>query len=92
MIQVFDDYFQLYIDHPWASDDQDFTAESKRFLNLIKPFNDATHCSEKIEFEKVCTTGSDFNSTGSRFYITESVYANEIFSPYAVCLIVYMRE
>ena len=49
-------WFQLYIDHPWASDDQDFTAESKRFLDLIKPFNDATHCSEKIEFEKVCVT------------------------------------
>lgn len=49
----------LYIDHPWASDDQDFTAESKRFLNLIKPVNDATHCSEKIEYEKSICCLSD---------------------------------
>jgi len=61
----------LYIDHPWASDDQDFTAESKRFLNLIQPFYDATHCSEKIEFEKVCAirsaAGSGLeHSTGNR--------------------------
>jgi len=45
----------LYIDHNWATPDHDFTAESNRFLNLIRSVDENKVCSNQLIFEQVCS-------------------------------------